>query len=292
MLALLGGAPPFAPNVEVSVLREAMEAMMGAMENPAGMQSEAISAGGVPAEWVFFPDSDSSRALLYLHGGGYAIGSVATHRALAGRLSRELGCRVLVLDYRLAPEHPHPAAVEDAVTACRFLRESGIPPERTVVAGDSAGGGLAIATLIALRDAQEPLPAAAAGLSAWLDLAGTGPSNTEKADVDPLVTMDGLRQMATWYLGTRAAADVPTGSPLYADPNGLPPILLHVGDAEVLRDDSTRFAAKAKQAGVTIQLEVWPEMVHVWHAFGDDVPESRDAVAGIAAFLNSHLPND
>ncbi|HAC78758.1 MAG TPA: alpha/beta hydrolase [Deltaproteobacteria bacterium] len=289
VLALMGDASPFAPGAEVSVLREGMEAMMGAMPAPAGMKAEPISAGGVPAEWISFTDSDTSRALLYLHGGGYVIGSIATHRALAGRLARELGCRVLILDYRLAPENPHPAAVEDALAACRFLRDSGIAPDKTVIAGDSAGGGLTVATLLALRDAGEPLPAAAAGLSAWLDLAGTGPSNTEKAAVDPVVTMEGLLEMAGWYLGEQAASDTPTASPLYADPSGLPPLLLQVGEAEVLRDDSTRFAAKAKEAGVSVQLEVWPDMVHVWHAFGDDVPESRDAVAGLAQFLNKHV---
>ena len=289
VLSILEASPPLSPDAEVSVLRETMEAMTAAMVCPDGMQTEAVSAGGVPAEWISFADSDTSRALLYLHGGGYAIGSIETHRSLAARLARDLGCRALILDYRLAPEHPHPAAVEDSLAACRFLRENGIDPANTVIAGDSAGGGLTVATMLALRDAGEPLPAAAAGLSAWLDLAGTGPSNTEKADADPIVTMDGLLKMAEWYLGNQAASDVPTASPLYADPSGLPPLLLQVGDAEVLLDDSTRFAANAKEAGVAVELEVWPEMVHVWHTFGDDVPEARDAVSGIVNFLNKHL---
>ncbi len=292
VLALLEASPPLSPDAGVATMRESMEAMMSAMDSPEGMKAEPTEAGGVPAEWISFADSDTSRALLYLHGGGYALGSIATHRGLAGRLARDLGCRVLILDYRLAPEHPHPAAVEDALAACRFLRDSGVTPEKTAIAGDSAGGGLTIATLLALRDAGEPLPAAAVGLSAWLDLAGTGPSNTGKAEADPIVTMESLFRMAEWYLGGRAASEVPTASPLSADPSGLPPLLLQVGEAEVLLDDSTRFATKAEQAGVAVELQVWPDMVHVWHAFGDEVPESRDAVGGIAAFLGKHLASD
>jgi monoterpene epsilon-lactone hydrolase len=146
-----------------------------------------------------------------------------------------------------------------------------------------------VATLLALRDAGEDLPAAGACLSPWFDLVGTGESNTSKADEDPIVNMPGLLRMAEWYLGGKNAAEAPTASPLYSDPAGLPPLLLQVGEVEILRDDSTRFAEKARAAGVAVELEVWPEMIHVWHAFGDLVPESSDAVKKIAGFLNTHL---
>lgn len=289
ILQMLSAMPTLDPDADVATLRQGMEGMVGAMPSPEGMTSSTVDAGGVPAEWVSMPGARGDRALLYLHGGGYVIGSINTHRGLAARLSRDLDARVLLIDYRLAPEHPHPAAVEDAVAAYRFLREQGFAPSSIAIAGDSAGGGLTVATLLALRDAGEALPAAGACLSPWFDLGGTGDSNTSKAEADPIVNMPGLVRMADLYLDGRKPQDEPTASPLYSDPTGLPPLLLQVGEAEILLDDSTRFAEKAKQAGVAVDLEVWPEMVHVWHAFGDMVPESKDAVEKIAAFLNRHL---
>ena len=289
IVQMMKSMPPLDPNADVAVLRQGMEGMTAAMPAPEGLQATPVDAGGVPAEWVTVEGARTDRALLYLHGGGYAIGSINTHRALAARLSRDLGAKVLIIDYRLAPEHPHPAAVEDAVRAYRFLRAEGFGAASIAVAGDSAGGGLTVATLLALREAGDDLPAAGAGLSPWFDLAGTGESNTTKVDEDPIVNMEGLLRMAGWYLGDRKASDVPTASPLYSDPSGLPPLLLQVGEAEILRDDSTRFAEKARAAGVAVELEVWPEMVHVWHAFGDLVPESDQAVKKIAQFLSQHL---
>lgn len=289
ILQMLSAMPAIDPDADVAVMRQGMESMVGAMPAPDGMTATPVDAGGVPAEWVTMPGTRDDRALLYLHGGGYVIGSINTHRALAGRLSRDLDAKVLIIDYRLAPENPHPAAVEDAVAAYRFLRKEGLTASNIVVAGDSAGGGLTVATLLALRDAGEDLPAAGACLSPWFDLGGTGESNVSRAEADPVVNMPGLHRMASMYLGDRKPEDVPTGSPLYSDPKGLPPLLLQVGDVEILLDDSTRFADKAKAAGVDLQLEVWPEMVHVWHAFGDMVPESKDAVEKIAKFLDRHL---
>ncbi len=289
ILEMLGAMPALDPNAEVSTLRAGMEAMVAAMPTPEGMLASPVDAGSVSAEWVSMPEARDDRAVLYLHGGGYAIGSINTHRALAARLSRDVSARVLIIDYRLAPEHPHPAAVEDAVTAYRFLRAEGYGASSIAIAGDSAGGGLTVATLLALRDAGDELPAAGAGLSPWFDLVGTGESNTSKAQDDPIVNMPGLTRMATWYLSGRKAEDEPTASPLYSDPTGLPPLLLQVGEAEILRDDSTRFAEKARQAGVDVQVEVWPDMVHVWQVFGDMVPESKDSVEKIARFLNTHL---
>jgi acetyl esterase/lipase len=289
LLQMFDAMPNFDLEADIETQRQGMESMVAGIPAPEGIVATPLDAGGVRAEWVTMPGARDDRALLYLHGGGYVLGSINSHRGLAARLSRDLRARVLVIDYRLAPEHPHPAAVEDAVAAYRFLRTQGLAPANIAIAGDSAGGGLTVATLLALRDAGEELPAAAACLSGWFDLVGTGESNTSKGDDDPIVNMPGLLRMAAMYLADRKAEDEPTASPLYADPTGLPPLLLQVGESEILRDDSIRFAEKARQAGVEVELEVWPEMVHVWQAFGDQVPESKDAVAKIARFLDQHL---
>ena len=245
-------------------------------------------AGGVPAEWVEAPEAAPDRALLYLHGGGYTTGSPATHRDLAGRLSRAAGVRVLNVDYRLAPEHPHPAAVEDATAAFRWLLGEGIDPARVAVAGDSAGGGLTLATLVALRDEGTPLPAAGVGLSPWVDLEGLGESMTTKAAADPMVQREGLLEMARAYLGPHPPR-TPLAAPLHADLRGLPPLLLHVGTAETLLDDALRFAERAREAGVDVRLETWDDMVHVWHIFAPMLPEGQQAIERIGEFLRKRL---
>jgi acetyl esterase/lipase len=226
--------------------------------------------------------------VLYLHGGAYVIGGVHTHRGLTGGVSRSSGARVLSVDYRLAPEHPYPAAVEDAVAAYGFLLEQGIRPEAIAIAGDSAGGGLTVATLLALREAGEPLPAAGVLISPWLDLSLSGETLKTKAAEDPLVTQDLLARTAEAYL---AGADptTPTASPLFADLAGLPPLLVQVGSAETLLDDSRRFAERAVAAGVDVTLEVWDEMIHVWHAFAGLLPEADQAVGGIGEYLRERL---
>ncbi len=253
------------------------------------VEIEAVQAGTVPAEWVIAPGADAERIVLYLHGGGYVIGSPATHRGLAGRLSAAAAARVLLIDYRLAPEHPFPAAVDDATAAYRWLLASGVSPARLVIAGDSAGGGLTVATLVALRDAGEPLPAAGICLSPWVDLEGTGDSMTTKAAVDPLVQRDLLLQMARWYL---AGTDprTPLAAPLHADLRGLPPLLVHVGTAEVLFDDASRLAAKARAAGVEVTLEPWEDMIHVWHLFAPLLPEGQQAIERLGAFIRQRIP--
>jgi acetyl esterase/lipase len=226
---------------------------------------------------------------LYLHGGAYQMGSPATLRHMIALLSAAAEARVLSVDYRLAPEHPFPAAVDDALTAYRQLLSDGTNPGDVAIAGDSAGGGLALATLVALRDAGDPLPAAAVVMSPWTDLALTGESLRTRADVDVMVKPAGMPETAATYL---AGADPrhPYASPLYADLHGLPPILIHVGDAEVIRDDSTRFAAEAEAAGVDVTLEVWDEMPHVWHAFVGLLPESDQAIERIGQWLRAHCP--
>lgn len=248
------------------------------------VQCERVSAGGVDAEWVCAPGAASDRFVLYLHGGGYVIGSVKTHRDLMARISRAAQARVLGLNYRLAPEHPFPAAVDDAVAGYKWLLAQGAKPGRIALAGDSAGGGLTAAALVAIRDAKLPAPAAAALLSPWVDLEGTGESMTTRAAVDPVVQKQGLAGMATAYLQGQNAR-TPLAAPLYADLQGLPPLLIQVGDAETLLDDSRRFEARAKAAGVSTRLEVWPEMIHVWQLFASFLPEGQQAIEGIGKFV-------
>jgi len=251
------------------------------------IRCEPVQVNGLPAEWIAAPNASKERVLLYLHGGGYAIGSINTHRDLASRLSRATGVRCLLIGYRLAPEHPHPAAVEDSVAAYRWLLARGTRPEKIVIGGDSAGGGLTVATLVALRDAGEPLPAAAVCLSPWVDLEGTGESMTTKADIDPMVQSEGIQTMAKAYLGDKDPR-TPLASPLYADLRGLPPMLIHVGTAEVLLDDSTRLAERARAAGVDVSLEPWEDMIHVWHYFASMLPEGRQAIERIGEFVRRH----
>ena len=227
--------------------------------------------------------------MLYLHGGGYIMGSLNTHRDMMGRISRAAQTRVLGLDYRLAPEHPFPAAVDDTVAGYRFLLDQGLPSARLAIAGDSAGGALTLAALVAGRDAGFPMPAAAVCLSPFLDLEGTGESITTRADVDPIATPEVIDVWAKAYL---AGADprTPLANPLYADLAGLPPLLIQVGDHEVLLDDSTRLAERAQAAGVQVKLEIWPEMIHRWHSYAAVLPEGQQAIEDIGAFLREQIP--
>ena len=256
---------------------------------PEGTEVEAVDVDGVPAEWVSAPGVDQDRVLLYLHGGGYVIGSIATHRGLVASLSKAANCRVLSLDYRLAPEALYPAAVDDATKAYRWLLAKGYQANRITISGDSAGGGLTLATLIALRDAGDALPAAAAPISPWTDLEGTGETMKTKVDVDvdPMVEPGGLMGMAKIYLGD-ADPKQATASPLHGDYTGLPPLLIQVGGLETLLDDATRVDEKARNAGVDVTLEVWPDMVHVWHLFAPMVPEGQEAIDKIGQFLIKH----
>jgi len=286
VIGMLRSASPLAGGTLLEK-RGRMELQTTLAPPPADVHYEPVSAGGVPAEWAAAPGARSDRALVYLHGGGYCLGSIATHRALVARIARESGVRVLSVGYRLAPEHPHPAAIEDAVAAYRFVLRHGIAPAHVAFAGDSAGGGLAVAALVAARDAGLPLPAAGACISPWLDLTLSGGSMQAKAAKDPMLTPEDLRLFADAY--ARRELGAPGASPLFADLAGLPPLLLQVGSAEVLLDDSTRFAAAARRAGVEVSLRVWDDMIHVWHAFADLLPEGAQAVRQLAAFLAKRL---
>jgi acetyl esterase/lipase len=267
--------------------RSSMEAMAGGAPLPDGATVEVVDAGGVPAEWVAAEGSGDA-VVLYLHGGGYCIGSLNTHRGMAARVAAVCGARVLNVDYRLAPEHPHPAAVDDAVAAYRWLLGAGVAPGAVVVGGDSAGGGLVVATLLALRDAGEPMPAAGVCMSPWVDLTCTGETFETKAGEDPMCSKEGLDEMAAAYAGEHGV-DHPLVSPVHADLSGLPPLLVQVGTAEVLLDDAVRLAERARAAGVDVRLEAWDDLVHVFQAFAPMVPESVEALEGIGAFVRERL---
>jgi acetyl esterase/lipase len=272
-------ARPVATPQEMRVVFEEL-----AVPPATDIKCERVEAGGVDAEWVCAPNAASDRFVLYLHGGGYVIGSVNTHRDMIARISRAAEARVLALNYRLAPEHPFPAAVDDAVAGYKWLLAQGAKPSRIAIGGDSAGGGLAAATLVAIRDAKLPIPAAGVLLSPWVDLEGLGESMTTRVEADPAVRKEGLVGMAQAYLGGQDPK-TPLAAPLYADLKGLPPLLIQVGDAETLLDDSNRLEARAKAAGVNTKLEVWPEMIHVWQLFASFLPEGQQAIDGIGKFI-------
>jgi epsilon-lactone hydrolase len=259
-----------------------------AYPKPADVSWEAVDAAGVPAEWVTPDDCEPGRAVVYLHGGGYATGTLESTRALSTHLARATRARVLAVDYRLAPEHPFPAAVDDAVTAYRFAIAEGHAPEAIALCGDSSGGGLALATLIALRDLGDPLPATTVCMSPWTDLTLSGASMQLNRDADPMVSAATLALMAHAYLGELDRRS-PTASPLFADLSGLPPLLVQVGSAELLLDDSTRVAERAQEAGVDVTLEIWDDVFHVWHAFADLLPEAREAIAHIGTYVDRQL---
>jgi acetyl esterase/lipase len=249
---------------------------------------QGIDADGVSTEWISGSKSSENCVILYLHGGCYATGSVETHRDLMTRLSIEASMRVVGVNYRLAPAYPFPAAVEDVAAAYRWLLEMGIKPARIGIAGDSAGAGLALAATITIRDEGLPLPGALVCLSPWVDLAVTGASMETKACEDPIVSRDMLLGWGKLYLRDRDPC-TPLASPLYADLHGISPLLIQVGSAEVLLDDSMRLAARASAAGVDTTLEVWPEMIHVWQSFAAILPEGRQAIERIGKFVRVHL---
>lgn len=279
---------PTDETATIQEMRAGLDAMVGAAPLPEGAVAEPASADGVPVEWVRGAGASSDAVLLYLHGGGYVMGSIASHRAHVARLSQLSGATGLVVDYRLGPEHPFPAAVEDAVKAYRWLVHRGADPRRVAIGGDSAGGGLTVATLVALRDAGERLPACGVCLSPWTDLAGSGASMLEREALDPMVTRDRLLRMAREYLGDQDPRH-PLASPIHADLAGLPPLLVHVGTAETLLDDSTRLAERARAAGVPVELEIWDDMIHVFQMFAPLLPEADRANEKIAAFLRGRL---
>ena len=249
---------------------------------------ESVEANGVTAEWSSTPDADPARAILFLHGGGYVSGSLDSHRPLTTESGRMSGVRTLALEYRLAPEYPFPAALEDALAGYRFLLSAGIDPRHIAVAGDSAGGGLTVALMVSARDAGLPQPACGWCISPWVDLECLGESMTRKAQVDPLIQKPYLTELATAYLN---GADPRTAlaSPIYANLTGVAPLLIQVGSAETLLDDGVRLANVAGAADVAVTLEVWPDMIHAWPLFHQQVAAGRDAIARAGAFIRCKM---
>jgi epsilon-lactone hydrolase len=277
--------PEKAPTIEE--MRTNAEAMVLLLPLAEDIQCEPVDAEGVSAEWVFAPGAADDRLILYLHGGGYVMGSINTHREMVSHISRAAQARVLIINYRLAPEHPFPAAVEDAKAAFRWLLNQGFDPARVVIAGDSAGGGLTVATLVALKDDKIPMPAAAVCMSPWVDLEACGESMNTKAEADPMVDRQEIIRIAKAYLA-ETNARTPLASPLYTDLHGLPPLFIQVGTSEVLLDDALRLAEKAKDAGVNVTLEPWEEMTHGWQLYASRVPEAKEAVKRIGIFILEH----
>jgi monoterpene epsilon-lactone hydrolase len=276
-----------AATTPIEQLRAGFERFAAAIADPPPVRTRAVDAGGVPAEWATAEQGIPDAAVLYLHGGGFGIGSIASYRDLSARIATEAEVSVLTLGYRLAPEHPFPAALDDAMAAYRWLRDS-MPASRIAVAGDSAGGGLAVSLVVALRDAGEPLPAGVVTFSPLTDLTHSGSSIKTQAALDPLVGPESSRSYAHRYLAGHDPED-PLASPLFGDLWGLPPVHIQAGTAEVLLDDALRLARRLRDAGVSVDLDVWPEMVHILPFFAARVPEARAALRNGARFLRDRL---
>jgi monoterpene epsilon-lactone hydrolase len=253
---------------------------------PADAKTEKLTVAGVPALWVEVPESQPQRAVLYLHGGGYVVGSILSHQELAARIARAAKARVLVLDYRLAPENPYPAAVEDAVGAYQFLLDAGLAPSRLTIAGDSAGGGLTVAALVALRDRGLPLPGAGVALSPWADLTLSGETITTKVTEEPVLSLESLQLWASLYAAGTDAAD-PLVSPVNADLSGLPPLLVQAGTSEVLLSDAERLAERVRAAGGVVEYQPEPGLFHCYQLF-PIYPEAFSSVERIGQFILQH----
>jgi monoterpene epsilon-lactone hydrolase len=249
----------------------------------------AVDVNGVPGEWSIAPGGDPSRVLMFFHGGGYCSGSIVSHRRLVTEAGRAAGVRTLAIGYRLAPEHPFPAAYDDALTAWRFLRDHDVPAAQIALGGDSAGAGLTVALITRLRDAHEELPGCAWLISPWTDLTMSGSALSSKEVVDPLIHKEYLNELADAYLPAGFDRKDPRVSPLNADLNGFPPTIIQVGSAESLLDDATRFAAVAGAADVRVTLEIWPHMIHAWPLWNAHLESGRRALASAGAFIGLNL---
>jgi acetyl esterase/lipase len=280
---LIRSGPDLASGT-IEEVRANYDAMAAITPVASDVQVEAAIVGGVPCEYVRAPNATRDRLVLYFHGGGYTIGSLASHRGLVALLARAAGASVLAVNYRLAPEHPFPAAHDDALAVYRALLEAGTRADQIAFAGDSAGGGLAVVTLMRARDAGLPMPACAFLMSPFLDLAGTGDSVHENADIDVIVRPGMIEGMGGAYL-QGVATTHPHASPLYGDPTGLPPLLVHVGTHEAILDDSLRFVRKAAMSHVSTELSVYPRMPHVWQMFSGMLEEGRRSLDEAGAFI-------
>jgi monoterpene epsilon-lactone hydrolase len=276
------------PEADVQEMREAYAHFAALTTEPAGVLWTEVDAGGVPAIWADPEGGAADRVLQYVHGGGYVIGAATYYRNLTGHLAAALGCRVLNVDYRLAPEYPHPAPVEDSTKVYRWLLDQGIEPGHIAIAGDSAGGGLTVATLLSIRDNGLPQPAAAVPLSPWVDMEATGQSMTTNAEKDVLVAAEMIKGMSEAFLQGKDTKD-PLAAPLHADLSGLCSLYIQVGGDETLLDDSLRLADRARAVGCDVRLDVFPEMQHVFQMAAGNMPEADDAIARMADWLKPRL---
>lgn len=285
VISRLKGFQESAKELTIAKVRAGLEQLGRFGKLPKDVKCEPVIAGNVPAEWITTPNSDNQKVILYLHGGGYVSGSIAAYRDLVARISRVSNTRILILEYRLAPEFKFPNAIEDSVAAYKWLVSTkNVDPSNIIIAGDSAGGGLALTTVTKLRDEGFPLPIALICLSPWTDLTGTGDSMKSNADIDPFISLEMWTLCSKSYLGATDASN-PLVSPLFADLQGLPPLLIQVGTSEVLLDDSIRLAERAETSGVDVRLKIWKDMIHIFAIFAVFAPESRQAIEQIGEFI-------
>lgn len=277
------------PDMDLATLRDIFEEWHLPSAEPTDVTYQEADADGVPALWCIPSGASFDRVLLYTHGGGFVVGSIHTHRKLAGHLAKAAGTTALVIDYRRAPEHPFPAQLEDAVMAYRWLLSEGWDPAHIATTGDSAGGNLAISTVLKLRDDGDRLPAAILPMSPWLDMEHQGKTLESNADTDALVQRPILIGMSTMFLGESGSAKDPLANPLYADPAGLPPMFITAGGHETLLHDAERFAEQARFADVDVTLHVVPEMQHVFTFCAGRAPEADTTIAAMAEWLRPHL---
>ncbi|NUM36562.1 MAG: alpha/beta hydrolase [Candidatus Brocadiae bacterium] len=272
----------------IDAQREEFENVSRTFKLQADVERESAEISGLCGEWIKIHGESTQYHILYLHGGGYTLGSIHTHRELVSRIARACHAKILLVDYRLAPENPFPAAVEDAVASYQYMLDKGIPSNNIVIMGDSAGGGLTLSTLLFLKNRQLPMPAAAVCLSPWVDLAGTGESMKSRSHLDPMINEKMIGIMARHYMGKEDLKN-PLASSIYADLTGLPPLLIQVGTNEVLFDDAIRLAERAKECHVKAELDIWQDMTHVWHFFSFLLPQANAAINKIAAFIDKHI---
>lgn len=279
---------PGAGILDIDKSRSELEALAAKFKTKIELDCTAVEIKKIPAEWISTPEASDDSVILYLHGGSYHSGSINSHRSLAANIGDSAGARVLIIDYRLAPENPYPAAVEDTLTAYQWLLENQYSPDRIALVGDSAGGGLVLSLLVNLRDRNQPLPAAAVCLSPWTDLTCSGESWKTNAHRDIMLDPKSALESAKLYL-RETDPRTPLASPLYADLKGLPPILIQVGTDEVIFSDAENFAKKAHAAKVDLILDMWDGMQHEWHFAANFMPEGQHAIERIGRFIWRHI---
>jgi len=288
MVAVFG---PWGPDTSLDEMRKNWDGIFANVKPTVGATTEAADAGGVRGEFITAPHAAEDQVILYFHGGGYVLGSIDSHRDMCERFSRSAKARVLALDYSLAPERPFPAAVYDATTAYHWLIDQGILPSSIAIAGDSAGGGLAFATLVAARDAGDPMPACGVTISPWVDLEATGDSMQSKSAEDPMVQRSMIQHMGQTYVPNGDLKN-PLAAPLHASLEGLPPLLIQVGSRETLLDDAVRMGKKAEDDGVDVTLDVWDGQVHVFQIFASRLDEGELAIKQLGAFVRKHMQQE